>query len=257
MTRAEFSVILAKISRFYPKFYEGQDASKVAEDWYTEGGFEHIAFGQVERAVRAYCNTAKFPPTLADIKAQMVESYLQDKPTAMQAFQEISRAVKFSQDKTTSIAAYNSLSPILRKLVNDPSVLRDWNQVSAESFQTVVMSAIRESYKELATREAKYYAFPQELQVSEEWRIGAPEQIALPEPVKQLTYEERQEEMDRQVAEYREKYGISAQSKDTERKVSEFQKPMTKDELLELEAKRKREELLRMEWMKKRLGKKA
>ena len=257
MTRVEFSVILAKISRFYPRFYEGQDAEKVAEDWYTVGGFENISFGMVDRAVTAYCNTSKFPPSLADIKTQMVESYLQDKPTAMQAFQRISQAVKKSYSKEDAVKQYNDLPPILRKLVEDPTVLLDWNNINAESFQTVVMSAIRESYKELANREAKYYAFPQELQVSEEWRIGTPEQVALPEPVKHLTYEERQEEMDRQAAEYRDKYGITEQSKSTERKVSEFRKSMTKDELLELEAKRKREELLRMEWMKKRLGKNA
>lgn len=245
MTRAEFSVILAKISRFYPKFYEGQDASKVAEDWYTEGGFEHIAFGQVERAVRAYCNTAKFPPTLADIKAQMVESYLQDKPTAMQAFQRISSAVKKSTDRENAVKQYNELPPILRKLVNDPSVLRDWNQVSAESFQTVVMSAIRESYRELTSREAKYYAFPEDLQMAEQWRVETPDVVALPEPVKQKTFEERQAEMDREAVEYREKQGIEANTSYDDR-VADFLKPMTNNELKMFEAKKRHEERIRM-----------
>ena len=223
MTKAEFSVILAKISRFYPRFYEGQDASKVAEDWYREGGFEQIDFSVVDRAVRAYCNTAKFPPSLADIKSQMVESYLQDKPTAMQAFQRISKAVKLSGSRDDATNQFNALPPILRKLVDEPSVLMDWNRISQEAFQTVIMSAIRESYKELTAREAKYYAFPEDLQMAEQWRIGAPDLVALPEPKKVPTIDEMLDDMDRQAAEYRQRYGMVANHEYDDR-VAEFKR---------------------------------
>lgn len=243
MTRAEFAVILAKISRFYPRFYEGQDASKVAEDWYKEGGFEFIAFGLVERAVRAYCNTAKFPPTLADIKAQMVESYLQDKPTAMQAFLRISSAVKKATNRDEAIRQYNELPPILRKLVEKPSVLSDWNSVSTESFQTVIMSAVRESYKELTTREAKYYAFPDDLRQAEQWRIGTPDLVALPEPEKVKTYDEMLDDMTKNEVAYRERYGIKPNA-DYEDAVIEFKKPLTKEDYQRVEDREK----LKAEW---------
>lgn len=249
MTEAEFSVILAKISRFFPRFYEGQDAEQVAHDWYEEGGFRSIEFGRVERAVRAYCNTAKFPPSLADIKSQMVESYLQDKPTAMQAFQQIARAVRKSYSKEDAVKQYNELPPILRKLVEEPSVLQDWNKVSTESFQTVIMSAIRESYRELTTREAKYYAFPDDLQMAEQWRVSTPDVVALPEPVKQRTIDEMQDDMDRHAAEYRESHGITANPKYDSR-VAEFQAPMTKNELLMHEAKEKAKLKAKLERMR-------
>ena len=248
MTKAEFSVILAKISRFYPRFYEGQDASKVAEDWYKEGGFERISFSLVERAVKAYCNTAKFPPTLADIKAQMVESYLQDKPTAMQAFQRISQAVKKSSGREEAIMQYNELPPILRKLVGDPDTLRDWNKVSTESFQTVIMSAIRESYKELTTREAKYYAFPEDLQMAEQWRTSTPDVVALPEPEKQLSIDEMFDVMNQRAVEYREKYNITTKDDYADR-VTDFVKPMSDDELKMFNAKQKRKQKLKLERM--------
>ena len=210
MTKSEFSVVLTKISRFYPKFYEGQDAEKVRDDWYEIGGFESIPYEVTDRAVKAYCNTSKFPPSLADIKAQIVESYLQDKPTAMQAFQSISKAVRKSYSKEDAIEQYNELSPIIRKLVGEPTQLQDWYKVSGESFQTVIMSAIRESYKELATREAKFYAFPDDLQRAEQWRVSTPEAVALPEPVKQRTIDEMQSDMDRHAVEYRQNHGITA-----------------------------------------------
>lgn len=230
MTKAEFSVILVRISRFYPRFYDGQNPETINNDWYTVGGFENIPFEVADRAVTAYCNTSKFPPSLADIKAQIVESYLQDKPTAMQAFQQIARAVRKSYSKEDAIKQYNEFPPILRKLVEEPSVLQDWNKVSTESFQTVIMSAIRESYKELATREAKFYAFPDDLQKAEKWRIEAPEQTALPEPEIIKTVEEIVDEANRQAS----AHGMQMTDELTRKhqsRVGEFLKPMTADEV--------------------------
>ena len=236
MTKSEFSVVLTKISRFYPKFYEGQNAEKVRDDWYEIGGFESIPFEVVDRAVKAFCNTSKFSPSLADIKAQIVESYLQDKPTAMQAFQSISNAVRKSYSKEDAIKQYNELPPIMRKLVGEPTQLQDWYKVSGESFQTVIMSAIRESYKELATREAKFYAFPDDLQRTEQWRVTTPEAVALPEPVKEKTIDEMQFDMDRHAAEYRANHGITAKP-EYENRVSAFLEPMTENEIKMHEAK--------------------
>lgn len=249
MTKSEFSVILTKISRFYPKFYEGQDAKKVRDDWYEMGGFENISFEMADRAVKAYCNTSKFPPSLADIKTQMVESYLQDKPTAMQAFQQIARAVRKSYSKEDAIKQYNELPPILRKLVEEPSVLQDWNKVSTESFQTVIMSAIRESYKELATREAKFYAFPDDLQRAEQWRVSTPEAVALPEPVKQRTIDEMFDAMDRHAVEYRQNHGITAKP-EYEDRVSAFLEPLTENEIKMHEAKERADLKAKLERMR-------
>ncbi len=249
MTKSEFSVILTKISRFYPKFYEGQDAEKVRDDWYEMGGFENISFEMADRAVKAFCNTSKFPPSLADIKAQIVESYIQDKPTAMQAFQSISKAVKKSNSKEDAIKQYNQLPPIIRKLVGEPTQLQDWYKVSGESFQTVIMSAIRESYKELATREAKFYAFPDDLQKSEQWRVSTPETVALPEPVKEKTIDEMQSEMDRKAVEYRDTHGITAKP-EYENRVSAFLEPMTENEIKMHEAKERADLKAKLERMR-------
>lgn len=249
MTKNEFTVILAKISRFYPRFYEGQDALKVTEDWYEIGGFESIPFDVADRAVKAFCNTSKFPPSLADIKAQIVESYLQDKPTAMQAFQYISKAVKKSYSKEDAIKQYNQLPPIIRNLVGEPTQLQDWYKVSSESFQTVIMSAIRESYKELATREAKFYAFPDDLQRVEQWRVSVPEVVALPEPVKEKTIDEMFDAMDRHAVEYRENHGITAKPEYANR-VSAFLEPLTENEIKMHEAKERADLKARLERMR-------
>lgn len=247
MNRAEFSVILAKISRFYPRFYENQPAEKVNYDWFPY--FKDNSFSTVDRAVDACINTLKFPPTVADIKAQIVESYQQDKPTSIEAFQAISYAVSKSFDRTSATEQYNQLPPILRKIAGSPAFLMDWRRVSTEAFQTVIMSAIRESYAELVRREAKYYAFPAELQRAERWRIEAPEAAALPEPEHQKTHEEMLDEMTQKEIEYRRRQGIEVNQNYADR-AAEFAKPLTENELKMIEAKAKRQEALRMERLK-------
>lgn len=238
MNAAEFSVVLAKIARFYPRFYENQDPKQVNADWFPY--FRDNSFQTVNRAVDACINTLRFPPTVADIKAQIVESYQQDKPTSIEAFQVISHAVNKSFDRTSATEQFNQLPPILRKLVGDPSALRDWKQVSTEAFQTVIMSAIRESYSELVKREAKYYAFPAELQRAERWRIEAPEAAALPEPERQKTFEEIMSDLDKKEEEYREMQGIRI-NPDYAGRAAVFANP-TENELKMIEAKAKRKD---------------
>ena len=247
MNQAEFSVILAKISRFYPRFYENQDAKQVNADWFPY--FEDNSFETVNRAVDACISTLRFPPTVADIKAQIVESYQQDRPTSIQAFQAIAYAVSKSTDRTAATEQFNALPPILRKLVGDPTILREWKQVGTEAFQTVIMSAIRESYSELVKREAKYYAFPAELQRAETWRIKAPEAAALPEAERPKTIEEMEEHRERKAAEYREQFGIKPNPEYTERAAA-FAKPLTENERKMIEAKAKHQDDLRMERLK-------
>ena len=250
MTAAEFSVILARIARFYPRFYENTDPAQVNADWFPY--FRDNSFQTVNRAVDACINTLRFPPTVADIKAQIVESYQQDRPTSIEAFQVISHAVSKATDKTSAAEQYNALPPILRKLVGTPNALQDWNRVSTEAFQTVVMSAIRESYTELVKREAKYYAFPAELQQAEQWRIEAPEAAALPEPKQPKTIDEMISDREISAEKYREQQGIEANPEYADR-VQAFKQPLTHAEELMLEAKEKHEFNQRMDWMKKRL----
>lgn len=246
MNAAEFSVVLAKIARFYPRFYENQDPKQVNADWFPY--FRDNSFQTVNRAVDACINTLRFPPTVADIKAQIAESYQQDKPTSIEAFQVISHAVNKSFDRTSATEQFNQLPPILRKLVGDPSALRDWKQVSTEAFQTVIMSAIRESYTELVKREAKYYAFPAELQRAEHWRIEAPEAAALPEPERKKTHEEMLAERNEKEIEYRKRQGIVVNPNYVSR-AAEFAK-LTDNERKMIEAKAKHQDDLLMERLK-------
>ena len=247
MTRADFKKIMIRIGQFWPTFSAGKDGEMMIDLWYPL--FQNDQAEDVARAVTICICTLKFAPTVADIKQQMAECRLEDQPTAIEAFHVLSEAVKKSSGKADAAEAFNALPPILRRIAGSSGQLVSWYRLSDESFQTVVMSAIRESYTILAKREAKYYALPAGLQRAENWRIGAPELEALPEPVKEKTYDEIMSDMAKSAEDYREQFGIKA-NPDYAEKVSEFMQPITDRELKEIEARKKLEDDLRLERMK-------
>lgn len=232
MNRAEFTTILQKIAHYYPRFYAESDPNTVFEDWFEF--FENNSFNAVMHAVKAHVSTSKFAPTIADLKAQMVESYLQNKPTSIQAFQVISDAVRKTYDRADAVKQYNALPPILKKLVGKPEQLRDWSNIDDSTFQTVIMSAIRESYTELAKREAKFYAFPAELQRAEIWRIADPGPAELPAPEITKTVDEIIEEANAGAAAHGMVMTDDLKKKNAAR-VDAFLKPVTKAEEKALE----------------------
>ena len=246
MTEKEFSKIMERLEDFYPNFYAGRDKEKIFSLWFPL--FRDDRFEDVARAVTVIICTLKFPPSVAEIKQQIAEYRLEDQPTAIEAFQVISSAVDKASDRARAIEQFNTLTPLLRRLAGSPAQLVSWHRLSDEAFQTVVMSAIRESYSALAKREAKYYALPVGVQRAEQWRIDGPA-AALPASPVTKSVEETLDEMDAAAREFRRKY-LTAQENDTTARVKAFTAPMTDAELKEVEARRKASEEKRLERIK-------
>ena len=207
MTEQEFSKVMERLEDYYPKFYEGRDKKKTFKVWYPL--FKDDSYEEVARACISLVCTLRFPPTVADIKQQLAEFRLESQPTPLEAFQTISNAVDHASDRTKATEAYNALTAVLRRLVGSPSQLISWRRLNDDTFQTVVMSAIRESYTTLAKREAKYYALPAGAQKAEQWRIEGKPVAELPAPEKTQSVDDMLDDMDRQAKEYREKYGVT------------------------------------------------
>ena len=187
MTENEIIKVLGLLETAYgvKKFYADTDKGKVVYLWSVI--FREEDAVEVNRAVVDCISTLQFAPTIADIKQRIAQSRMEGQPTEMEAWQVVRRAVEDANSREESQTAYNNLSPILQKVVGSPSQLRAWRKVGDEDFETVVASNVMRSYRELAKREAGYYALPGQLQATQQWRIEGPKLDALPaapEPVK-------------------------------------------------------------------------
>ena len=191
MTKQELIAVMERLEEYYRNFYSGGDKQRVLDAWYPM--FRDDDASEVNRAVVAYICTEKFAPTVAGIKTIMAENRMAGQMTEMQAWQKIRDAVDFSTNRDEARKQYDQLSPLLKKLAGSPSQLISWRKVNEDTFEGVIASNVQRSYRELARREAVFYAIPGQLQAEQTWRVEGPkdDQIALPEGAKpkKLNYE--------------------------------------------------------------------
>lgn len=209
------------------EFYKGTNEADVLKLWSVQ--FSNDDPKEVVLAVNNCIATMSYKPRIADIRKRMAQAKMEGQPTATEAFEMISRAVDSAYDRGSATKAFNDFPPIVRKVVGNATRLVKWHHVSDEAFETVVMSAIRESYRELAQREADYYALPKPLQAMESWRIEAPTQEALPEPEATKTIAEVIAEANAKSAEHGMHMTAELKEKHSGR-VDAFLSPMSDDE---------------------------
>ena len=232
MTIDDITKVLKMLTANYGEdFYRGTNEEDVLTLWAVQ--FANDDPGEVMKAVQNCIATLPYKPRIADIRKRIAGSVMKGQMTTMEAFQEISKAVRKSYDRESAAAAFNDLPPILRKVVGQSAQLASWRKVNDEAFQTVIMSAIRESYREKAQQEADYYAMPKPLQSLESWRIEGAEQEALPEPIPEKTVDEIIEESNRHAAEHGMKMTEDLLEKN-KIKVEAFLAPITPEEVQQI-----------------------
>ena len=174
MTIEEIGLMLDMLEANYgSNFYAGTNKKNVLKTWAVQ--FANDDPKEVAEAVKTVINTCVFRPNIANIREAMANAAMKGQMTEVEAFRAIDEAVGEAYDKYRAYDAFEQLPPILRKLVGSPNRLREWRKVSNDAWQSVVMSAIRSSYRQLAAQEREYYSLPKDLRESQKWRIEAPE----------------------------------------------------------------------------------
>lgn len=219
-------------ANFGEDFYKGTSEEDVLALWAVD--FRDEDPKALKRAVMNCIDTLTFKPRIADIRKRIGKSATKGQLTAVEAFQEISKAVAKGYDRDSAAQAFNALPPTLRRVVGFPEQLISWRKVSDESFQTVIMSAIRESYREIAQQEAEYHQMSKGLQQTEKWRLKAPGEAELPAIEAPKTVDEILEESNRKAAEHGMQMTADLAQKHAGR-VADFRKPMTKLETKKVE----------------------
>jgi len=205
MTAADIGEMLDLLEGNYgKKFSEEYDRAKVLNLWKVM--FKDDDPVEVAIAVKDCIATLQFPPKVADIKARVSKQRMSGQMTEMEAWSKVVDAINRAYGKEDADKQFFQLPAILQKVVGTPSQLRGWRSVDEAQLQTVVMSAVLKSYRELVQREATYHALPTDIQRQEEWRLSKPVMDALPEPKRERTFDEMEAEMDRDAQEYRRKY---------------------------------------------------
>jgi len=158
MTREETKDLMAILKAAYPNFYKdiSKEEAKAAVDlWATI--FSDTPAKLVIEAVKSMICTLKYPPTIADVKEKI---HLLTQPQSMselEAWNTVRRAISYYDAQEN----YNSLPPMLQKIVGSPNQLREWALMDVETVNSVIQSNFMRSYKAKVAQEKEYAMLPE------------------------------------------------------------------------------------------------
>lgn len=157
MTRQEALAVMAMLKTAYPNFYKDlskEDINAAVNLWATMFSEESIQV--VTEAIKALMCTLKYPPTIADVKEKIAMITQPPTMTEMEAWEQVRRAISFYDAQEN----YNSLPPMLRRLVGSPNQLREWAVMDVETVNSVIQSNFMRSYKAKVAQEKEYAMLP-------------------------------------------------------------------------------------------------
>lgn len=162
MTREETIKVLAVLKAAYPAFYRGMKADElngIVNLWASQ--FEGDDYKTVGAAVQAHIatDTKGYPPHIGAIKEAIRKITQPDEMSEMEAWGYVASALRNSG--YNSVAEFDKLPPVVRRIVGSPSQLREWAMMDSDTVQSVVQSNFMRSYRARAQHEREYLALPE------------------------------------------------------------------------------------------------
>ena len=178
MTENETKMILAVLKASYPNFYAGmsrEELMPIVSLWHEM--FAEESYSEVNAAVKALISTRVegYPPTIGAVKDKLsmlknVGSLDEDAAWAM-----VSKAC------ANGIYGYrkefDKLPEEVQDVVGAAEVIREWAMIDSETFQSVIASNFRKSYRAKAIRRRQIDMLPGDIRQS---IAGVAERLAMP-----------------------------------------------------------------------------
>lgn len=165
MSREETVKILAVLRAAYPNFYKGMskdDLVAIVNLW--QKVFAADSYETVSAAVLALISskTNSFPPVIGEIRQKISDIQQGNSLTELEAWGLVSQAA--ANGYYGYKEEYAKLPPLVQKAVGRAEQLRDWAQMDAETFQSVIASNFMRVFRSVDKREKEMGMLPAEVQ---------------------------------------------------------------------------------------------
>lgn len=159
MDKTETAKIMVILRAAYPGYYRNTsaaDAKTAVNLWHMMLG--HHPFRLVEAAVHSHIATNKWPPTMAEINAEIARLTQPDEITEMEAWNLVTKAL--SNSGYEAKAEFDALPETIQRVLGSPATLREWAVLPVKEVQTVVASNFQRSYRAKVEADRKYSVLP-------------------------------------------------------------------------------------------------
>ena len=164
MTKQETNKILALILEVYPLFGKDRNPEITSTIWNKI--FEDEPYGVVEKAVLAFIatETKGFPPTPGNIKDKIQQLTQTEEPTEIEAWSMVLKAVR--NGFYGAEEEWKKLPREIQEIVGNPSMIREWSQLSVDEINTVVASNFQRSYRARSESRRAYGLLPTSIRIT-------------------------------------------------------------------------------------------
>lgn len=153
MSPAETARILAILAAAYPGFEVDEVKHRL---WVELLG--DLDYGLAVTAVKRHIATNRWPPTVADIREQVIAVALPDEPTAAEAWGEVMQAIR-RHGYYREAEAMESLSPRARQVVQ----MLGWREINMCEEVDVLRGQFLRMYEQVQKRAREESLLPPEL----------------------------------------------------------------------------------------------
>lgn len=156
MNKKETGKLLGLIQAYYPRFLDGRNPDVTLDGWQMI--FADDPYELVQSALMAYVSTETkgFPPMPGALKELMKPKA--NEVSELEAWHEVKRAL--SNGIYGSQEEFEKLSPICKRIVGSPSVLREWAVMDTDELNSVIGSNFQRSYRVIAKNTSDYEKLP-------------------------------------------------------------------------------------------------
>lgn len=161
MDRTEVIKIMAVLRGAYPQFYRNiskQEAEDTVNLWLCLFGGE--PYPLVAAAVKSFISSDEegFPPVPGKIMGKLRLLTHSDEMTEAEAWGIVAKALRNST--YGSKEEFESLPPVIKRLVGSPAQLREWGLMNHDTVHGVIASNFQRSYRSILQREREIAKLP-------------------------------------------------------------------------------------------------
>ena len=153
--------MMAILKVAYPSWYKDlsrEEAIATVNLWHEM--FADEPAEQVYAAVKALIAVQEegYPPTVGKVKARLDKLRTKEGLSADAAWSMVYKAT--CRSSHNSVQEFAKLPPEVQRIVGSPDQLRDWSQMDAQTFNSVVASNFQRAYRARAEAEREYRVLP-------------------------------------------------------------------------------------------------
>lgn len=164
MNKQETVRCIMHLEAVYPNIYKQftleklQILTTVWRNTFAEYPFETVMVG-----IQGYISsdTSGFPPAPGQVMKIIQDITRQEETTSMEAWALVKKAVNSPRDKYEEV--FNSLPPLIQKVIGGHQQLLAWGNVGEEEFETVIQSNFMRSYETEKKRQKQLEMIPERI----------------------------------------------------------------------------------------------